>query len=132
MVLICCFGVGQQAWLCNVRVVGSSGLRISPCGLSSWQQWFVQIPLWAQQLTIHPAVSLFSPCFVRRDLLALPAISEPEVAGGVPVDSSSSFGASRTDSSSVDQDAEPASSDSSSHCRAVVHLMVHKSAKVNW
>lgn len=69
------------------------------------------------------------------DLLALPAISEPEVAEGTPVDSSSSsFASSATGSSSVDQDASnPAPADaSSSHCRAVVHLMVHKSAKVNW
>jgi hypothetical protein len=70
-----------------------------------------------------------------RDLLALPAIPEPEVAKGTPADSSSSsFAQSASDSSSIDQDApEPASAGASgSHCRAVVHLMVHKSAKVNW
>lgn len=89
------------------------------------------------ELLVKTAVLLSCRClaYCFRDLLALPAISEPEVAEGTPVDSSSSsFASSATGSSSVDQDASnPAPADaSSSHCRAVVHLMVHKSAKVNW
>jgi hypothetical protein len=70
------------------------------------------------------------------NLLALPAIPESEAlaaaessapAAGTDASSTNSYASARSETSST------ASADGSSHHgRAVVHLMVHKSAKVNW
>lgn len=75
---------------------------------------------------------LSASCKPRSDgLLALPAIPELSAVTDEIADAgSASFSSFSTDSSAAGS--SDASADSGSHGRAVVHLMVHKSAKVNW
>eukprot|EP00878_Enallax_costatus_P000279 GHUV01000350.1.p1 GENE.GHUV01000350.1~~GHUV01000350.1.p1 ORF type:complete len:646 (+),score=230.80 GHUV01000350.1:469-2406(+) len=66
----------------------------------------------------------------RKSLLALPAVPSTETAAEGATSTADTWGSD----SSADASSECGSnaSDDSSHGRAVVHLMVHKSAKVNW